>query len=90
MDKHIEEIISEISKELKITRPRVEKVIQHIFSWQRNEFIKARYSEYYWKYFGTFKLIQKRWDKKIQRENDKKMKEDENNNNNNNKTNNLT
>ncbi len=68
MNSTIRKIIEEIAAEEGISRPRVEHAIRHFFNWQRQSFIDIDYSGYYWRYFGKFKVIKKKYDKLINNE----------------------
>lgn len=54
-------IIDEISKELNIPKNKVEHVTKFFFNWQREKFIECENTEYVWKFFGKFKILEKKY-----------------------------
>jgi hypothetical protein len=68
-------VIAEIARELNLPEDMVYRSVQHFFLWQRNAFNDLNYTEYLWNYFGTFKIIPKRYDDWI---NSDKYKEEQN------------
>lgn len=86
MDKIVEEIIQEIAKETNIKSSTVRKVVMHFFNWQRQSFIKLEYSSYYWRYFGKFFIIRKRYNKRLENEKNETNKQEKQELTNNKKT----
>ncbi len=78
-------VIKEIAKELNIPEKKVKASVWHFFSWQRESFNSLKYSSYLWNYFGTFEVIDSRYDKwmKKKQENETKLTNNNIKNNNN-------
>ena len=74
-------IIKELSEELGISKKKVKFAINHFFGWQREAFDNLDYESYLWRYFGTFKILPRRYEKY---KNNLTKKTSNNNNNNNN------
>lgn len=67
MDKKIEQIIAETAKELGVPESRVTKVVENTFNYLRNSMGRIENKEYYIPKFGKFRIIQKRYDKMVEK-----------------------
>lgn len=62
MDGKIKDVISQTAKELGITEFKTTKVVENIFGFLRNSMTKIEFLEYYVPKFGTFAVIEKRYE----------------------------
>jgi len=58
-------VIDEVAAELGITPERVKYAVQHFFLWQRKAFNEMKHKMYLWNYFGTFTMMEGRYEKYI-------------------------
>lgn len=56
-------VIKEVAGRLNITESKVKDCISHFFQWQREAFNNVEYEEYLWNNFGTFSVIQSKYEK---------------------------
>ena len=61
----IKEIIAELAKEEGITEFKATKVVENVFNYMKNSMGKLESKEYYIQKFGKFNIIEKRYDKII-------------------------
>ena len=64
-------VIEELSEELGISKQKIKHATQHFFGWQREAFDNVDYESYLWRYFGTFKVIPKRYEEHIKKQTNK-------------------
>lgn len=61
MDNHIENIIKKIAKESNVKEEVVSEVVKTYFNWQRDGMVNHTSKKFYLPYFGTFTLIDKKY-----------------------------
>lgn len=62
MTDYNKKIIEEISKELGISKSKVEHVTKFFFNWQREKFIECDNVEFKWSQFGKFRVMKNRYE----------------------------
>lgn len=64
-DSLTQKVIDEVAQELKMNPDKVRQAVQHFFQWQRKAFNEMKHKMYLWNYFGTFSMIESRYEKYI-------------------------
>lgn len=64
-DSLTQKVIDEVARELKMNPDKVRQAVQHFFQWQRKAFNEMKHKMYLWNYFGTFSMIESRYEKYI-------------------------
>lgn len=62
----LNKVIREVAKELNLSEEIVDRSVKHFFLWQRQMFNSFKYSKYLWNFFGTFTVLDDRYQKLIE------------------------